>query len=269
MNTLNIYIVSGGTGSSGNQLVRTALAQFQNVDVPVTIASQITEPAQLEQVVMQASAADGILVHTLVDATMRERLEDLAHDNQLVHFDLIGPLLNHLQLQLRQAPLGEPGLYRKLREHDLKRIDAIEFAVDHDDGQRLHDLHRAEIVLTGVSRVGKTPMSVYLSTLGWKVANVPLVKGIDPPPILFDVDHRRVIGLMIEPGQLVAYRQRRQQHLGAGSVSLYTQPQELVEELEFARQVFREGRFAVFDVTNKPVEESAQEIISIIAKRLA
>lgn len=266
---LKIFVVSGGDGASGNQLVRTALAQFPNVDVPVVIVPQVTDPAQLEQVAAEAAADGGILVHTLVDTTMRERLINLAYEKKLAHFDLMGPLLNHLQRQLKQAPLGQPGLYRKLREHDLKRIEAIEFAVDHDDGQRIHDLHRAEIVLTGVSRVGKTPMSVYLSTLGWKVANVPLVKGIEPPPILFEVDHRRVVGLMIEPGQLVIYRQRRQQRLGAGLVSGYTEPQGLVEELEFARQVFRKGGFAVFDVTDKPVEESAQEIIGIITRRLA
>lgn len=268
MNPLSIHIISGGTGASGDQLVRTVLAQFQNVSIPIIIAAQIHDSAQLEQAVSRAAAAGGIIVHTLVDATLRDLMQDLAHDYQVVHFDLVGPLLNHLQLQLRQEPLGQPGLYRKLREHDLKRIEAIEFAVDHDDGQRIHDLHRAEIVLTGVSRVGKTPLSVYLSTLGWKVANVPLVKGISPASILFEVDHRRVVGLMIEPGQLVAYRQRRQQHLHAGLSSPYTEPQELVEELEFARQIFRQGQFAVFDVTDKPVEESANEIINIIAKRL-
>jgi regulator of PEP synthase PpsR (kinase-PPPase family) len=267
MNPLTIYIVSGGTGASGEQLVRTMLAQFQNVDIPIIIVPQIHDASQLEQVVSQAASTDGMIVHTLVDANLREQIADFAHDYQVIHFDLVGSLLNHLQMQLRQQPLGQPGLYRKLREHDLKRIEAIEFTVDHDDGQRIHDLHRAEIVLTGVSRVGKTPLSVYLSTLGWKVANVPLVKGINPPPILFEVDCRRVIGLTLEPGQLVAYRQRRQHHLGVGSSSLYTEPAELLEELEFARQIFRQGQFAVFDMTDKPVEESAQEIIIILARR--
>jgi regulator of PEP synthase PpsR (kinase-PPPase family) len=268
MNTLRIYIVSGGAGTSGDLLARTALAQFQNVDVPIMIASQITDAGQLEQVVRQAKAAGGFIIDTLVDTNLRERLADLAHDNQIVHFDLIGPLLSYLRLQLRQEPLGQPGLYRKLREHDLQRIEAIEFAVDHDDGQRIHDLHRAEIVLTGVSRVGKTPLSVYLSTIGWKVANVPLIKGINPPSVLFEIDHRRVIGLTIEPGQLVAYRQRRQHHLGAALSSPYTEPQELIEELEFAQEIFHQGQFAVFDVTDKSIEESAHEIINIIAKRL-
>jgi hypothetical protein len=265
MNSLKIFIISGGTGASADQLVRTALAQFQNVDIPIIIASQISNTAQLQEIVVQAAATGGIIVHTLVDANLREQLADLVHDYQLVHFDLIGPLLNHLQLQLRQEPLGQPGLYRKLREHDLKRIEAIEFAVAHDDGQRIHELHRAEIVLVGVSRVGKTPLSIYLSTLGWKVANVPLVKDISPSPILFEIDHRHVVGLTIEPGQLFVYRQR---HLGASLSSPYTEPQALVEELEFARQIFRQGQFAVFDMTDKPVEESANEIINIIARRL-
>jgi hypothetical protein len=104
--------------------------------------------------------------------------------------------------------------------------------------------------------------------MGWKVANVPLVKDINPPSALFEIDHRRVIGLTIEPGQLVAYRQRRQSHLGTSASSPYSEPQELVEELEFARRVFRQGQFAVVNMTDKPVEEGAHEIANIITRNL-
>jgi regulator of PEP synthase PpsR (kinase-PPPase family) len=268
MNTTNILLVSGGAGASGDQLVRTALAQFPNAEVTITIVPQIRQPEQLEQVIAQASTTGAIIVHTLVDTALRARLVQLAHDHHIPHIDLIGALLNHLQLHLRQAPLEQPGRYRKLRERDLKRIEAIEFAVEHDDGQRIHELARAEVVLTGVSRVGKTPLSVYLSTMGWKVANVPLVKDINPPPALFEIDHRRVIGLTIDAGQLVAYRQRRQHHLGTSSISPYSEPQELVEELEFAQRVFRQGQFAVVNMTDKPVEEGAHEIANLITRKL-
>jgi regulator of PEP synthase PpsR (kinase-PPPase family) len=268
MNTTSIIIASGGTGTSGDQLVRTALAQFENVDVSVEIVPQIREVAQLEQVIAQALATNATIVHTLVDTDLRNKLIDLAQDHHITHIDLMGPLLSNLQLHLRQDPLGQPGLYRKLRERDLKRIEAIEFAVEHDDGQRIHDLALAEIVLTGVSRVGKTPLSVYLSTMGWKVANVPLIKGISPPSALFEIDPRRVIGLTIEPGQLVAYRQRRQHHLGTAASSPYVEPQELVEELEFALRIFRQGQFAIVNMTDKPIEESAHEIANIVTRKL-
>lgn len=269
MNNLSIMIISGGAGTSGDQLVRTALAQFQNADVHITIVPQVCQVAQLEHLIVQASAADAVIVHTLVDAELRNKLVELAKNRRVTQIDLIGSLISSLQLRLQQEPLEQPGRYRKLREHDLKRIEAIEFAVEHDDGQRIHDLARSEIVLTGVSRVGKTPLSIYLSTLGWKVANIPLVKDIQPPSELFEVDPRRVIGLTIEPGQLVAYRQRRQHHLGTATSSPYSEPQALVEELEFARQVFRQGQFAVINMTDKPVEEGAHEIVNLITRNLA
>jgi regulator of PEP synthase PpsR (kinase-PPPase family) len=109
---------------------------------------------------------------------------------------------------------------------------------------------------------------MYLSTMGWKVANVPIVPGINPPSALFEVDHRRVVGLTIEAGQLVAFRQRRGHHLGIAASASYTAPAELVEELEFAADVFRQGQFAVVNTTDKPVEESADEIIAHISRRL-
>src|SRR5690606_13623671 len=130
-------------------------------------------------------------------------------------------------------------------------------------------LDQAEIVLTGVSRVGKTPLSMYLSTLGWKVANVPLVKDIQPTNELFRIDHRRVIGLTIEPGQLVIYRQRCSHHLGLSARTAYTTPVDLVDELEFARSIFRRGRFAVIDTTDKPIEECAEEIVARINASLS
>jgi len=147
-------------------------------------------------------------------------------------------------------------------------VAAIEFAMAHDDGQNRDGWPQAEIVLTGVSRVGKTPLSMYLSILGWKVANVPLIKGISPPLELFQLDHRRVIGLSIEPGQLVIHRQQRQRRLGAPGPSDYTDPAAINEELEVARQLFQRGRFTVVDVTDKPIETSADEIIERVTRQL-
>jgi regulator of PEP synthase PpsR (kinase-PPPase family) len=268
MNKPSILIVSGGVGTSGSQLVRTALAQFLTHDITVTIVPQVRHAEELEQVISQAASMNGMIVHTLVDETLRTALTQLAKANHIIEVDLMGPLLQQLTHCMGQKPVGQPGLYRKMREQDLKRIEAIEFAVDHDDGKRAHELHQAEIVLTGVSRVGKTPLSMYLSTLGWKVANVPLVPGVNPPSGLFEIDRRRVFGLTIEPGQLVAYRLRRGHHLGIAVGSSYAAPLELIEELEFAREVFRRGQFAIMDTTDKPIEESADEIIAMISRRL-
>ena len=268
MSKLSILVVSGGLGTSGDQLVRTALAQFLNNGVNVTVIPHVRSFEQVEQVIAQALVANGIIVHTLVDEVLRRQLVALASARGVMELDLMGSLLETLSSRLEQRPAGKPGLYHKMREQDLKRIEAIEFAVNHDDGKRVHELAQAEIVLTGVSRVGKTPLSMYLSTMGWKVANIPLVKSLQPPQVLFEIDYRRVIGLTIEPGQLVAFRKRRGQSIGLVSSSAYMAPVELVDELEFAREVFRRGHFTTVDITDKPIEESADEIITRVERLL-
>ncbi len=259
-----ILIVSGGTGASARQLVRTVLAQFPNADVQVEIAPLVRTSAQLADVVAQATASGALIVHTLVDVTLRRALVTLAHEHHLVEIDLMGQAVDQFARHLGQMPLGQPGLYRKQNEEDFKRIEAIEFAVAHDDGKRAHELAHAEIVLAGVSRVGKTPLSMYLATLGWKTANVPLIKDIPPPAELFQIDPRRVVGLTIEAGQLVIFRQRRARRMGMISLPTYSEAAASGEELEYARTVLRRGQFRMIDMTDKPIEETAQEVLNLV-----
>lgn len=268
MTTAPIYVISGGTGASGGQLVNTALAQFQDVDTPVTIVPEVRHEEQLEDITSQAAATGGVIVHTLVDADLRHRLNNLSRQHKVAALDLIGPLLLQLTDFLGREPLGQPGLYRQLRAEHFKRMDAFEFAVRHDDGRKTDELDQAEIVLVGVSRVGKTSLNMYLSMEGWKTANVPLVKDIPLPPALFEIDPRRVVGLIVDPVQLGVYRHHRQRSLGMPANTPYTDPAEHVAEIEFSRRTFRRAKFAIIDTTGKPIEESADEIIARVTHRL-
>ncbi len=267
-NAPSIFIVSGGVGASGEQLVRTALAQFQGVEVPVIIVSHVRQVAQIEAVVDRAAEAGGTIVHTLVDVDMRRALIRLARDRNVVAIDLMGQLLGRLANLLGQEPIGQPGQYRQLRQAYFDRVEAIEYTVAHDDGRNPHEWPLAEIVLVGISRVGKTPLSMYLSVQGWKVANLPLLKDIPSPPELFRLDRRRVVGLTIEPGQLLPHRQQRQRHLGLPGGAAYTDPAQIYEEVKAARQFYRRSGFAVVNVTDKPIEESAAEVIALVTRRL-
>jgi len=265
-----IIVVSGGRGASGEQLVRTALAQFSNGDaVPVEIMGGVKTEAQLREAVTRAEQTGGTLVHTLVDAELRERMIVLARAHNVSAIDLIGALMLRLTHVLGSEPIGQPGLYRQIREAYFRRIEAIEFTVDHDDGRKPHELGLAEIVLVGVSRVGKTPLSIYLGTRGWKVANVPLVRGIDPPPELFQIDPRRVVGLTIDPENLRAYRSRRQRKLGVDSYTPYTDPRALYEEVQYAEEICRRAGFPLVDITERSIEENADEVIAHVTRRLA
>lgn len=263
-----IYIVSGGKGKSGEQLVRTALAQFPQVDVPVVIIRDVCQIEQLDEAVKQAAASRGIIVHTLVDENLRLALIDRARQANVVAIDPLGQLMLHLSQLIGQPPVGQPGLYRRRREDYFKRIEAIEFTVDHDDGRKPHELHLAEIVLTGVSRVGKTPLSMYLSTLGWKVANIPLIKEVPPPAQLFEIDPRRVVGLHLDAAQLIMYRERRKSSLGLPRQIPYTDLETIEEELRYARRIFLRGQFMVVDTTDKPIEESADEVIAHVTRQI-
>jgi len=262
-----IFVISGGTGSSGEHVVRTVLAQFPDVEVPVIVVPRVRDKGQLVEVVERAAQSGGTIVHTLVDGEMRQALIRLARRRKVVAIDLIGHLLTRLTQVLGREPLGQPGLYRRLREDYFERIEAIEFAVAHDDGRNVGDLPQAEIVLVGVSRVGKTPLSMYLSVLGWKVANIPVLKDVPLPKELFEVDPRRVVGLTIEPGQLVAYRRWRQQRLGIPVKTSYAAPTEIYEEVQSALTVLRRAGFPIVDMTDKPIEESAEEVIALVTRR--
>jgi regulator of PEP synthase PpsR (kinase-PPPase family) len=247
--------------------VYTVLAQFPESNVPVVTMSRVHRIEEIEDIVAKAAATSGTIVHTLVDDRLREALIHLGLKRSVVTIDLMGNLMSRLTDVLGQKPLGQPGLYRKLRQAYFERIEAIEFSTSHDDGMKPDDLHLAEIVLVGVSRVGKTPLSMYLAVLGWKVANVPIFVGLPPPPQLFQIDRRRVIGLSIEPEQLVMHRQKRQRELGLPGTSDYTDLVAISEEVDAARKLYRKHRFHVIGVTNKPIETSAGEVVKLITSR--
>jgi regulator of PEP synthase PpsR (kinase-PPPase family) len=265
--THTILIVSGGAGTSGEQLVNTVLAQFPEANVRVVIIPHVRSEEQLTEVLQRAKSSQAILVHTLVNADLRRQLVELAEDQGVTAIDLMGSLMDELTQVLGQAPLGQPGLYRQLHQPYFDRVAAIDYSMAHDDGKNPQTWHEAEVLLAGVSRAGKTPLSLYLAVLGWKVANVPIVPGLELAPELYRLDPQRVIGLTIEPGQLLQHRQQRQRQLGVPGLSDYTNPRKIFAELEFAEEIFHRGGFSVIDVTDKPIESSADEVIRLVSGR--
>jgi regulator of PEP synthase PpsR (kinase-PPPase family) len=262
-----VYIVSGGVGAVGEQLVHTILPQFPGKTVNVITAPNIRFTSQIDEVVERAKSNDATLVHTLVDPELRGYLVKLAKEQGVTAIDVMGALLDRLAEVLKQPPLGQPGLYRKLNKAYFDRVSAIEYTMAHDDGRNPETWSQADMLLIGVSRVGKTPTSLYLSVLGWKVANQPLVPGLELPAELRVVDPQRVIGLTIETGQLLALRQQRQRRLGAPGASDYVDPQHIFDELENSAEVFKRLGITTIDVTDKPIESTADELIRLITRR--
>jgi [pyruvate, water dikinase]-phosphate phosphotransferase / [pyruvate, water dikinase] kinase len=264
-----LYVMSGGVGSSGEQLARTVLAQFQNVNVEIEVFPKISTKLQVQQILQNASVDGAVIAHTFVDPKLRRILKETAEELDLVAIDLIGPLIETLSEKISQEPLGKPGLYRQLYQSYFDRINAMDYTLAHDDGKNPQGWQDAEIVLLSASRVGKTPVSLYLSVLGWRVANIPLVAGVSPRDEFFELDMRRVIGLTIAPSELIEHRKHRQSHLGAvGGKSDYIDPVKIFQELEEVEGFFRRNRIPIIDVTGKPIESSADEVIRLLRRKL-
>ncbi len=266
----SIYILSGGVGASGEQLVRTAVAQFQEMDVAVQVFPKVITKRQAKHILESAADDGAIVVHTFVDDKIRSAVRKYAQKMNVVEIDLIGSLMDQLSAEYNKEPIGKPGLYRLLYKSYFDRIDAMDYTFSHDDGQNPDGWGNAEFILLGPSRVGKTPLSLYLSILGWKVANVPLVPGIPPPRTLFEHDKRRMVGLTIDPSALVQHRVHRQRRLGVVGESkpAYVDPVKVFEETEAIEALLRKEGIPIIDVTEKPIETSAAEIVRLVTRKI-
>jgi regulator of PEP synthase PpsR (kinase-PPPase family) len=265
--TLLIYLVSGSVGASGEQLVSTVLAQFPDARIDLKVIPHIRQPEQLREIIEQAEATGGVIIHTLVNTELRQKLLEITEERTIPNVDLMGDLINHLSDMLNQEPVGKPGLYRLLHKDYFERVAAIDFALAHDDGKNPRGWEEAEILLVGPSRTGKTPISMYLAVLGWKVANYPIVPEIPINSRLFNIDPSRVIGLTIDPTKLITHREVRQRRLGVSPQSSYTDPVKVFEEIKSANVLFKRGGFKVIEVTDKPIESCADEIIQVMIRR--
>jgi regulator of PEP synthase PpsR (kinase-PPPase family) len=267
MNIPHIYIVSGGKGLAGENVVKSILVQFPDFKVPTSIESNVLSEDDALSAVLKAKQNNGIIVHTMVNKRMRIILTSFCKEYNVPHFDLMGQLSDYLTNALGAEPIQVPGLFRKINQDYFDRVAAIEFSLSTDDGMSSRTIAQADIVLTGISRTGKTPLSIYLAMFGWKVANVPLVKNIQPPEELFKLDERRVFGLTIDSSNLLAQRKRRVAQMGNFDSGSYLDIKSINEELLYADDIFKQGRFTVIDVTDKPVESSANEIVHFIQDR--
>lgn len=263
---LRIYAVSDATGKTAEGVVRAALTQFVDPDVDIVRYGGVRDVARVREIVTEAVQAGGFIVHTLVSEELRLATFTEGRSANVATIDLMGPMLARLSELLASQPRSVPGLFEPFDSAYLQRIDAINFTVRHDDGQNIDNLEDAEIVLLGVSRTSKTPLSIYLAYRGWRVANVPLVLGIDPPRQLLQLPRRKVVGLIVRPERLAELRQARADHLGTATLG-YADLDHVRQEVAYAYHVFEMRRdWPLVDVTVKPIEEAAAEIVSLLGQ---
>lgn len=259
-----VFVVSDSVGETCELVVRAASIQFHENAIETLRIPFVEDEQTIHDVVTQARAQGAVIAFTLVNEEHRSLLIRLGQEHGVKTVDLLGNLLDVLAGQLGESPREKPGLIYRLDEDYFRKIEAMEFAVKYDDGRDPRGLKKADIVLVGVSRTSKTPLSQYLALKRYKVANVPLVPESRPPEELFELSPDKCVGLIISPDKLISIRMERLKSLGLKPEADYAQLERINRELEYARGIYERIGCEVIDVTNKAVEETAGIILRML-----
>jgi regulator of PEP synthase PpsR (kinase-PPPase family) len=262
---VELHVVSDSTGETAARLVTALEAQFPDTEFDVVRHPRVENADDLALAVSRSKGRPAVMVYTLVDRELRESMRQLCRRARLHYCDLLGHPIDAVARVSGKAAKMESGRRNPLDSQYFKRMEAIEFAVKFDDGIG-EGLRHADVVLVGVSRTSKTPLSMYLGYLGIKTANIPIVRGIDPPDELFKIDRAKVVGLTIDASRLAEIRQTRARHMRM-SKRAYAELVEIYEELEQAAAVHRRLGCPVLDISQLSIEETAHRILRLVERR--
>ncbi|RDW21777.1 pyruvate, water dikinase regulatory protein [Oceanobacillus chungangensis] len=259
-----VYVISDSVGETAELVIKAGLSQFNGQEYKINRFPYVEDEATIDEALQLAKENNGIIGFTLVDPKLREYLNGRATGLGIEAIDIMGPMINSMERVFKVSPRLEAGLVHKLDEDYFKRIEAIEFAVKYDDGKDPRGISRADIILIGVSRTSKTPLSQYLANNSIKVANVPIVPEVNPPEELFEVAPSKCFGLKIKPEQLNEIRKERLKVLGLGSQATYANLERINQEIDYFDKIVDRIGCRVIDVSNKAVEETANSILQLI-----
>ena len=263
----HVHLVSDSTGETLNAMARAVCARFDDVLPIEHIFALVRSARQLELVLAEIAGAPGVVLHTIVDPDLRAQLESGCRDMNMTCIAALDPLVTVLGRYLGASLSTRVGAQHTLDAGYFERMDALNFAMAHDDGQASSDLESADVVLVGVSRTSKTPTSIYLAHRGVRAANIPLAPGIEPPAQLFELTKPLVVGLTVSPDRLLQIRRNRLLSIREERESAYVEEEAVREEIVRARRLFERRRWPVIDVTRRSVEETAAAVINLISAR--
>lgn len=266
-----IFVISDGTGETAATMIRAALVQYSEYDTNVIRHKNVRNENQLRPLIQEAFDQQALVVYTIVGPALRAKLSEGCAEKGIPSIDLLGPILGTLDqfFGVSGERTNQAGLLRVVNDQYFKRIEAIEYTVKHDDGKTFSELDKADIVLVGISRTSKTPLSIFLSHKGWKVANIPLVLNTPLPKEVFEIDQRKVVGLIIEIDILQRIRRNRLEKFGQDPGGSYASLDHIVKEIDYAHSIFKQNRrWPVFNVTDRALEETATEILRIVGSRM-
>lgn len=262
----NVHLVSDSTGETLAGVMRATCAQFDNI-MPIEHSYFLVRSVrQLERVLEEIAGAPGVVMFTLSNLEHRAMLEEHCAKVGMPCVAVLDPVLDITSRYLGQELNHRVGAARKLNAEYFKRIDALDFAMDHDDGQQVIELSTADVILVGVSRTSKTPTSVYLAHRGVKAANVPLVPNVPLPPELFAKDHPLVVGLTISADRLVHIRRNRLVAMKETRAGDYTEEESVRREVMDAQRLFEREGWPTIDVSRRSIEETAAAVLNLLAE---
>ena len=264
----HLHLVSDATGTTLLGLARACLAQFEHIEPVQKFWPLVRTERQLERIIGHIEKNPGPVIFTMVDKKMRKRLQEKCDQLHVPCIAVLDPIIRSLSSYLGMHAQRVPGLQHALDDAYFKRVEAIDYAMQHDDGKSLKGLNEADVILVGVSRTGKTPTSIFLARRGIKVANIPLVPHVDVPSEKLDLEKPLYVGLTASPNRLVHIRRSRLHAEDGGTPHLseneYLDQEKIEEEIRRARRIFSKRDWPVIDVTKRSVEETAAEIMSLL-----
>ncbi len=264
----HLHLVSDSTGETLITVARAVAAQYANVTPVEHVYPLVRSQKQLDRVLAEIEEAPGIVLFTLLEKDLVERLEEKCKEINIPSLSIIGPVMQLFHAYLGASTTGRVGAQHTLNADYFKRIDALNYTMMHDDGQHVEGLEDADVVLVGVSRTSKTPTSIYLANRGIRTANVPLVLGIPLPAQLENLKKPLVVSLHATPERLIQVRQNRMLSIGASSSNdVYTDKQSVTDEVAFARRLSARYGWALLDVTRRSIEETAAAVMKLFADR--
>ena len=271
MKQLSIFILSDSLGNTAEHVAGAAIAQFQSDAFTVKKFPYIKEDTPFDYIFSEIlRAPDKIILHTIVKKELVQKISKFAAENNIRCLDLLTPVLDSIESVTGEAPLQETGMLRKLNDRYFKRVESVEFAVKYDDGKDPRGVLKADLVIIGVSRTSKTPLSMYLANKNIKVANIPLVPEAKVPQELFQIPSKKIVGLTNSPEKLNEIRTERLRALGLSTANAgenkYANMDRILEEIEFAESLMKKIGCPIINVSNKAIEETAEKIITYLKR---
>jgi [pyruvate, water dikinase]-phosphate phosphotransferase / [pyruvate, water dikinase] kinase len=264
----HLHLVSDATGETLTTVARAATAQYTKVLPVEHVYPLVRTQKQLDRVLAEIEESPGIVLYTLLEEDLVERLENHCREAGLPCLSILGPVLQLLRAYLGTETAHRVGAQHTLNADYFKRIDALNYTMLHDDGQHIEDLEEADVVLVGVSRTSKTPTSIYLANRGVKTGNVPLVPGVTVSNQVEQLSRPLVVGLYASPERIVQIRQNRLLGLKAHhDDDQYIDRKAVAEEIAFSRKLCAKHSWPIIDVTRRSIEETAAAVLKLLAER--